>query len=199
MWKTFTSLILAAGLAACGSSPTRPEMSGDAVAEPKVASAPEVSPEVERQYQDALALIRQSNRDAARQLLLDITQREPGLSGPWTNLGRIYSLEGNHDAARKAFESAVAANPGNCAARSEYGVMLRKLGEFDAALAQYQACIAAQPDHAPTYYNLGILYELYLGKFDEALAAYRHYLELTPEPDKKVEGWIADLERRAGS
>lgn len=199
MWKTFTSLILAAGLAACGSSPSRPQTSSDTAAEPNLASAPEVSPEVERQYQQALALIRQSNLDAARQLLLEITRREPGLSGPWTNLGRIYSLEGDHDAARNAFESAVAANPDNCAARSEYGVMLRRLGEFEAALAQYQACIAVQPDHAPSYYNLGILYELYLGRFDEALAAYRHYLELAPEPDRKVEGWIADLERRAGS
>jgi tetratricopeptide (TPR) repeat protein len=199
MWKTFTSLIVTIGLVACGSAPTPPEMV-DNSGESRGVSAPRtINPEVERQYQDALALIRSSNREAARRLLIDITEREPGLSGPWTNLGRIYSQEGQHDAARSAFEKAVAANPDNCAARSEYGVMLRKLGEFDAALAQYQACIAAQPDHAPTYYNLGILYELYLGNLPEALAAYRHYLELTPTPDKKVEGWVADLERRAGS
>jgi tetratricopeptide (TPR) repeat protein len=103
------------------------------------------------------------------------------------------------EAARAAFERAIATNPGNCSAHSEYGVMLRKLGEFNAALTQYQACLAASPDHAETYYNLGILYELYLGRLDDALDAYREYQKLRPEPDKKVQGWIADLERRQKS
>ena len=199
MWKTFTSALLVAGLAACGANPERTEMSGGDAPGRAVSVSPDVSPEVERQYQDALALIRDSNRQAARELLLRITREQPRLSGPWTNLGRIYLQDGDHDAARNAFEQAVAANPGNCAARSEYGVMLRKLGEFEAALGQYQACLAARPDHAPTYYNLGILYELYLGRLGDALAAYRHYLELVPEPDKKVQGWVTDLERRAKS
>ena len=199
MWKPFISLLAAAGIAACSSTPSAPETADSSGESRGVIASIAVSEDVERRYQDALELIRSSNREAARELLISITEREPGLSGPWTNLGRIYSQEGQHDAARGAFKKAIAANPANCAARSEYGVMLRKLGEFDAALEQYQACIAAQPDHAPAYYNLGILYELYLGKLPEALAAYRHYLELTPEPDKKVEGWVADLERRAGS
>ena len=183
MWKTFTSALLVAGLAACGANPERTEMSGGDAPGRAVSVSPDVSPEVERQYQDALALIRDSNRQAARELLLRITREQPRLSGPWTNLGRIYLQDGDHDAARNAFEQAVAANPGNCAARSEYGVMLRKLGEFEAALGQYQACLS----------------ELYLGRLGDALAAYRHYLELVPEPDKKVQGWVTDLERRAKS
>lgn len=204
MLKTFISSVLLAVLAGCGSNPDRPEhVDSDAVATAArgsgAQSAPEVSPQVQQRYQDALALIRDRNRDAARTLLLEITREQPDLSGPWTNLGRIYLQDGDPDSARKAFERAVATNPGNCAAHSEYGVMLRKLGEFDAALGQYKACLAAQPDHADTYYNLGILYELYLGKLGEALDAYRQYLQLTKNPDKKVEGWIADLERRARS
>lgn len=204
MLKVFISGLLAVVLAACGSNPERPEVVS-AGAEASSARgttaqpAPEVSPQVQQRYENALALIREKNRDAARSLLLEITREQPGLSGPWTNLGRIYLQDGDQDSARKAFERAVATNPGNCAAHSEYGVMLRKLGEFDAALGQYKACLAAQPDHANTYYNLGILYELYLGKLDEALDAYRQYLQLTKTPDKKVEGWVADLERRARS
>ena len=42
----------------------------------------------------------------------------------------------------------------------------------------------------------GILYELYLGRFDDALKAYQTYQTLTDTPDLRVAGWVSDLQRR---
>ena len=184
-----------------GSSPLSivPGMGNDRV-EKRVAvdraPQPVVKAEVEAAYQAALDQIRASNRAAARQLLLMVTQSEPGLAGPWINLARLDMQDENYVAAREALDKAIAANPSNCVAYTEYGVLLRKLGEFEAAQEMYQACLAVSPSHADTYYNLGILYELYLGRMQEALIAYRQYLELSPEPEPKVRGWVTELERR---
>ncbi|MGD8818404.1 MAG: tetratricopeptide repeat protein, partial [Acidobacteriota bacterium] len=62
----------------------------------------------------------------------------------------------------------------------------------------YQTCIELQPDFKDAYLNLGILYELYLGKLPEALQYYRAYQSMLDEPDRRVQGWVMDLERRLG-
>jgi DNA-directed RNA polymerase subunit F len=43
------------------------------------------------------------------------------------------------------------------------------------------------------------LYDLYLGNLDKALAHYNRFQSLSPEKDKEVEKWIADLKRRIKS
>ena len=74
--------------------------------------------------------------------------------------------------------------------------MSRQSGDFLSAEANYLACVERVPDFREAYLNLGILYELYLGKLPEALAAYRTYQSLLEAPDRRVEGWVMDLERR---
>jgi lipoprotein NlpI len=95
-------------------------------------------------------------------------------------------------------EQAVAANPANCDAHTLLGVMARQAGDFQTAEKQYRTCLLVRPDFKDAYLNLGILYELYLGKLDLALDAYRSYQGLLDEPDRKVQGWVMDLERRLG-
>jgi hypothetical protein len=51
-------------------------------------------------------------------------------------------------------------------------------------------------DYAPAYLNLAILYELYMGRFADALLAYQDYQLALPQPDSRVSGWMMDLERR---
>jgi hypothetical protein len=37
---------------------------------------------------------------------------------------------------------------------------------------------------------------LYLGKPEQALPHYQAYQQLLPAPDKQVDSWVADLQRR---
>jgi len=162
--------------------------------------APEVSGRNAEVFARATELFVDGRLVEAEALLLEVTADQPELAGPWVNLAQVYLAQGGRDdEAVPALEQAVLANPGNCPARTELGVLLRQRGEFQAAEAHYLACLEYQPDYQTAYLNLGILYDLYLGRLDDALAAYRQYQSLAAEPDNQVNGWVVDLERRVGS
>lgn len=149
-------------------------------------------------FAEALEAIRSGRFEAAEVLLQEITTEQPELAGPWVNLGRVYVSLERFDDARLAFKNAIKANPRSCHAYNQLGVLSRQVGDFQGAEELYQACLKQMPEFKDAYLNLGILYELYLGKLPEALAAYRQYQSLSLEPNRKVLGWVMDLERRLG-
>lgn len=61
------------------------------------------------------------------------------------------------------------------------GVKLAKGGLLDAAWASWQAVLDANPRSAGAIYNQGVLLET-RGDFDEAAAAYRKAIEISPKP-----------------
>jgi len=161
-------------------------------------AVPEVRSQNAERFAGATEALRAGSLTEAESLLLQITDDQPELAGPWINLAEVFIAQGREDAARLALDKAIEANPANCAARTELGVMLRREGDFSGAESHYRACLEAAPDYRDAYLNLGILYELYLGRLEDALAAYRRYQLLASEPDRRVAGWVMDLERRLG-
>ena len=165
-------------------------------------AAEQAVPKVERgnalAFEQAVAALRANRLREAEVLLLQITADQPELAGPWVNLGQVYVLLEQPDEARRAFTQAVAANPRSCAAHNQLGVLSRQFGDFRSAEQHYRACLLEVPNYKDAYLNLGILYELYLGKLPQALEAYRRYQLLAGEPDRRVQGWVMDLERRLG-
>ena len=102
--------------------------------------------------------------------------------------------DGNVDLARTRLDERISAAPDDCHALVQRGLLERQQLGFRAAEADYQACLAVTPGFLPAILNLGILYELYLGEPEKALAQYRTYQALAPE--SRVASWIAVLERR---
>lgn len=160
--------------------------------------APAVKGRNAEDFATAVAAIKSGNLEEAERLLRRVTESQPELAGPWVNLGQVYLSLGQQEEARLAFRRAIAANPANCAAYNQLGVLSRQMGDFKSAENHYLSCLSTSPDSADIYLNLGILYELYLGRLPEALSAYRQYQVLVDEPDRKVAGWVMDLERRTG-
>lgn len=222
MWKTFTStrtgartstgarsaawLITAwllGGCAMTGGDPVSGPAPGDVAAADHrgrtLPPAPEVSARNADVFARGTAALQAGRLVEAEALLLQVTDDQPELAGPWVNLARVFVAQGREDHAIAALEQAVLANPGNCAARTDLGVLLRRRGEFESAEAHYLACLEYQPDYQAAHLNLGILYDLYLGRLNDALAAYRRYQALAAEPDGRVGIWVVDLERRLGS
>lgn len=181
------------GDAPAGAPATRDGLGEAAVPEPAVL------PHNCERFTRATALAREGRLVEAEALLLQITDDQPELAGPWINLARVFVDQERPDDAVSALQQAVLANPANCAARTELGVLLRRRGEFAGAEAHYLACLEHQPDYQAAYLNLGILYDLYLGRLDDALAAYEHYQSLAAEPDRQVNVWVVDLQRRLGT
>ena len=164
-----------------------------------VTELPRVNGRNAADFEQAVSLMKAERWTEAESLLRRITADQPELAGPWVNLGQVYLQLEQPEEARLAFRNAIAANPQNCAAYNQLGVLFRTQGQFTEAEAQYLECLRGSPDFADVYLNLGILYELYLGRLTDALAAYRRYQVLVPEPDRKVAGWVMDLERRTAN
>ena len=159
---------------------------------------PEVDKRNAATFDQAVAAMRAGRLREAEVLFLEITADQPELAGPWINLGQIYTATGQTEQGGQAFEGAVASNRWNCAAHNQLGVLSRQHGDFSAAEHHYLACLQKVPDFRDAYLNLGILYELYLGRLDDALDYYRYYQALLEEPDPRVQGWVLDLQRRLG-
>lgn len=178
-------------LAGCSSSPPVEHTNAVAGAAPV-----EVDRKSEALFEQALAAIQAQRYAEAESLLKELTTRDPLLSGPWVNLGGVYEALGDNDAAQNAYKKAIDANPNNCAAYVDLGVLSRRAGDFLSAEANYLACTQRVPNFREAYLNLGILYELYLGRFDDALQAYQTYQTLSGSEDMRVSGWVSDLQRR---
>jgi tetratricopeptide (TPR) repeat protein len=177
-------------LAACQSAPPAHH-----TANPSNTDA-EVDKKSMAMFDAALAAIHEQRYTDAEKLLKELTARDPNLSGPWVNLGSVYAALGDDAAAEAAYRHAVDVNPDSCPAYVELGIMARRAGDFLSAEANYLACVQRVPDFREAYLNLGILYELYLGRLNDALQAYQTYQALSNDQDRRVAGWVADLERR---
>jgi tetratricopeptide (TPR) repeat protein len=175
-----------------------PEWRPDAIDTEKEVPTPKVHRGNAAAFDRAVAAMRSGRLQEAEVLFQEITADQPELAGPWVNLGQVYAMLENFEDARRAFTSAITANPRSCAAHNQLGVLSRKFGDFATAEEHYRTCLEQVPNFKDAYLNLGILYELYLGKLPQALEAYRRYQLLAAEPDRKVKGWVMDLERRLG-
>jgi tetratricopeptide (TPR) repeat protein len=211
--------IALAALAACSSTPTRPEgppppaPAPAAVTHPLAPGAPapgesqgagaaaaprpQVPPEAQADFTRAVNLMRAGNSAGAEVGFKQIAQQYPQFAAPWANLGILYRDAGHLDQAEQAQKTGVEREPGSAVAWTELGVTQRMRGEFKDAADSYEQAIKADPQYAPAWRNLGVVSDLYLGDPQRALTALARYRELTGE-DKPVSNWIAELRQRLG-
>ena len=124
------------------------------------------------------------------------TQNYPTFSNAHTNLGLIYLNKKQLDKAEHALRKAISLNPGDSVAYNHLGIVLREKGLFTESKAMYLNAIKHNSDYAIAHLNLGILYDLYLQEFKDALEQYKQYQAITNNDDKLVDKWIIDLENR---
>jgi len=203
-----SALALIAGCAASGGSKkdkpaaaAEVSVDGDSspielIPNPYLAQAVKVPPAVQTEYRNALVAMQSEDWSLAEQQLLDLHNRHPELSGPLVNLGIVSWRQEKLVEAETFFTRALTANPLNNDAYVQFALFLREQGRFADAEAQYLKALEVWPHNAAAHRNLGILYDLYMGKFEEALKHYEMVLKLSPTPNKEVEGWIIDLKRR---
>ncbi|MFT7338528.1 MAG: tetratricopeptide (TPR) repeat protein [Marinobacter maritimus] len=89
-----------------------------------------------------------------------------------------------------------ALSPADVAALNNQALRLKEQNRYREAAVLLETGLQSSPDVAELHYNLGVISELYLLDLDRALRHYRRYQELWSGEDKKITGWIADLERR---
>lgn len=176
------------------SSGERPKI--ELIPNPYLTQKAQIPNEAVTPFRDALIAIQSEDWDVAEQQLTVLTQTYAHLSGPWVNLGIVYWRQNQLEKAEEAFKQALLVNELNNDAYVQYAFFLREQGRFAEAETIYQKALEVWPHNAAAHRNLGILYDLYMGKFDNAFQHYEMVLQLSAEPNKEVEGWVIDLKRR---
>lgn len=207
-WRTWLLCMVLALSAGCASSgKKKEEKPADAAAgsaagavtlipNPYLAQQVKVPGTAQTAFREALVAMQSEDWAAAEKQLLGLSAAHPQLSGPQVNLGLVYWRQSKLKEAEAAFNQALTLNPLNNDAYVQFGLFLREQGRFAEAEKIYLKALEVWPHNLAAHRNLGILYDLYMGRFEAALEHYETVLKLSPEPNKEVEGWIADLKRR---
>ncbi|MCK4710661.1 MAG: tetratricopeptide repeat protein [Gammaproteobacteria bacterium] len=149
-----------------------------------------------RAYNKALRGIKAKRYKKALVILNKLLKKYPDAAGPLANKGIIYVKQKKQDKAEKYFLKALDRNENLVQVRNHLAVIYRKQGKFSQAKDMLDAAIATDPYYANAYYNLGILYELYLQIPEKALENYQLYLDLKKQGDKRVAQWVSLLQRQ---
>lgn len=163
---------------------------------PYTLNPPTISKAARQQFQQATAAMRSRDWQTAERILLALTSTSPELSGAWLNLGLVYKQLQQPEKAIEAMIRAIDANADNINAYNQLAIVLREQGRFAEAEQHYLLAIKRWPDGAESHRNLGILYDLYMGRLSEALEQYRLCQGLLAEEDRELGAWMLDLERR---
>ena len=157
------------------------------------ARAIEPSADLSNRHQQAVALMRQEQWQAAVDSLVAITSEQPALSGPWLNLGIARTKRGNGKAAEDAFKMAIETNPDNVEAYNQLGILYRRTGRPDEAQLVYETALTIEPDATNIHWNLAILHDTDLPDPDKALLHYQRYQQITESDDPYLRSWISKL------
>lgn len=176
-------------LAACGGVPSRQS----AEPAPGVAAPPR---EARAEFERALDMMQEKQYAEAVPALEAMTQRYPGLTGPYLNLGIARMHLGQFDQAETSVRRALEINPENAMAYNILGLIHREAGRFQEAREDYERALKTDPLFADVHLNIAILLDLYLGQPQIALQHYERYQEISGGEDKQVKLWIADLKQR---
>lgn len=169
---------------------------GSVIPNPYLMTKPKLDEKTEVNFQDAIAAIQQKNWARAESVLQKLAEANPSLSGVQLNLGIVHLAKGDVAKAEAAFNNAIRVNSKNVDAYNQLAVLKRDQGKFTEAEVLYQKALAAWSFYPAGHKNIAILYEMYMGKPELALPHFQAYQQLLSAPDKQVDSWVADLDRR---
>lgn len=150
-------------------------------------------------YDQVKAMLAKKQTVQAMDKLKQLQTSHPKLSGPSYRLARLLLENKRYEESLKAVEASLSINKNNYYAHNLKGVVLREQGQFQKAKQAYMSAVGTYPAHAQSHLNLGILADIYLYDLPLALKHYQTYLSLIGSEDKKVTGWVLDLQRRIPS
>ena len=193
-WLGATAALL---LAACASHVQKPEAPTPAPAAAATAPAAQLPDkgDPEQRFQAALQLMKDKKPQDAKDAFAKLAQDFPQYSGPLNDLGVLQAQGKQRDQAIGSFTRAAAISPKDDFAWSWLGILYRENGDYGRAEQAYLKAIALKSDNPVTHLNLGILYDAYLKRPQDALAQYREYQRITGKDGKPVvTAWINELQ-----
>ncbi|HUK56051.1 MAG TPA: tetratricopeptide repeat protein [Nitrospiria bacterium] len=156
-------------------------------------------------YGQGISYLEQGKLEEAQRIFESLVQSNSDRMEIHNALGILYRRRGMLDKAVAEYTRAIelseplSSTPSGRAESAELynnlAIADRERGDFRKAEEAYEKSIKRNPDFAAAYYNLGVLYDLYLDRPSDAVRCYRDYERLTGQ-NQTVDVWIADLEQR---
>lgn len=159
-----------------------------------------VSAALQLEYNAALASLDAGDYATAAARFEQFIRRVPDSPGAHVNLALAYLQLQQDDKAQQLLEQALMLDGEYVSALNQLGVLKRRRGDFGGAEQAWQQAIRVSPDYAYAWFNLGVLYDLYLQDLPTALEHYQRYQDITGTSgqDERVARWITDLQNRLG-
>jgi adenylate cyclase len=106
---------------------------------------------------------------------------DDSMAGPHSLLGHLYLEKREYDKAVAEAERAVALAPGAEGVHTVYATLLYYANRPEEAIPEFQTAIRLSPlGSTSTFLHLGHAYRI-MGRFEEALSAYKRALQLAPD------------------
>lgn len=188
-------LLIATVLAGCSGAPKKSVVKP--VKPATTIQPPVLNVEQQGAYEKAVAALQNQDLMLAESSFKSLLQNQPNLVGAYINLGIIYEALERVPEALKSYEKALEINPASVDALLQLGLLHIKRGRFSLAEQRLLEAESVNSAHSLVQFNLGVLYELYLQDYDEAIEHYERYVSLSSDEDvETVKRWIKLLERK---
>ena len=191
-------LLLPALLSGCSVGSFMPVAGGGADAAEVQAPA-----RVQRDYRKAVKALEAGDYARAEAALQSFVTAHPGYANAYVNLAILMDRRGDSEGAVHLLQHAIEVDADNVFALNRLGLIKRQQGDFAAAEQAWLEATRVDPEYANAWYNLGVLYDLYLQDLDAAVNHYQRYHDLAASADfasesetAGVQRWITDLQRR---
>lgn len=149
-------------------------------------------------FTEARRALAADDEKTAVQKLKVIVQNDKTLAGPLVMLGDIDMQHQRFAEAAAHYQQALDINAVNVNAWLGLAQAQRQLGQFLAAQNSYHHALKQWPDFPEAHLNLGVLYDLYLNKPEQAQAHYEAFLFLTHYRSHDAHNWLAEVRSRTG-
>lgn len=149
-------------------------------------------------YIDAQRAHNASKFELAEQLLSELLEQQPQLSGPWVLLGDIAMAKDDLPLAVEHYAAALKVKSINVNAHLRLAKAQRMRGHFHHAQNTYIQALNEWPDGAELHLNLGVLYDLYLNRPLDAQAHMEAYQLLSGGNNGEVSAWLEEIRGRTG-
>ncbi|MGC6415544.1 MAG: tetratricopeptide repeat protein [Bradymonadia bacterium] len=123
-----------------------------------------------------LVHLKQDDVRSALQAFTAAVKAEPNYSPSRLNLGAIAFNYRDYETSLRHFDVVVKREPKNLIAILSRAAALRGLERFDQAESGYRSVLKVQPNHSGAHFNLGVLYQEYLSKPEQALKEFEAVL-----------------------
>ena len=191
--KSIELILLLLVLGGCSSGSLKPQIEANVESE-----VIEIPVQAAVDFKIAIAHLNKDRLEKAELVLKKMISDYPQLAGPYANLGVVFTRQKKWNEAKEVLLEGGLKNPKNIKILNQLGYVYRNSGDFKQAEKTYLSAIKKAPGETAAYLNIGILYDIYMGDFNQASRYYQKYQTMLSEPDRKVAGWIVDINRRAG-